>query len=327
MNASRALQIGLIGASRVATYAVIAPARNLPGVRVAGIAARDRKRADEYATAHGIGQVYASYAELIGDPAIDLVYVATPPALHAEQALMAIAARKPVLVEKPFAMSAADAQRVFEAGKAARVPVFEAMHSPHHRLFGRILEIVAAGEIGKVRRIEAEFAAPIDADDPIRWNANLGGGALMDLGVYPLTWCRRVAGETFTVERAEGEFRHGVDASFAARLAFAGGVTADVRSSMIVKAPAARLFIEGEHGTLEAINPLAPQMGHVLNVTVRGEQRSETVEGRGTWEAQLEAVRATLQDGAAFPFPADDYVRSMEAIERVRDALHSNRRS
>ena len=218
-------------------------------------------------------------------------------------------------------MNAADARRVFEAAKAANVPVFEAMHSPHHKLFGRILEIVTAGEIGRVRRIEAEFAAPIAEDDPIRWNAALGGGALMDLGVYPLAWCRRVAGETFTVERADAEFRHGVDAAFAARLAFAGGVAAEVRSSMIVKAPVARLFLEGENGTLEAINPLAPQMGHALNVTVRDERRSETVEGRGSWEAQLEAVRANLQDGAPFPFPPDDYVRSMEAIDRVRAAL------
>ena len=101
MSTARQLRIGLIGASRVATYAVIAPARRLPDVVVAAVAARDRARAKEYAAAHDIDRVYASYAELISDPAIDLVYVATPPAMHAEQALMAIAARKPVLVEKP----------------------------------------------------------------------------------------------------------------------------------------------------------------------------------------------------------------------------------
>ena len=315
------LRIGLIGAARVATYAIIDPARRVEGVRIIGVAARDPERAKAYAAAHEIGRTYDSYADLLQDPEINLVYVATPPSRHADQALAAIAAGKAVLVEKPFSMTSVEAERVSKAAERAGVPVFEAMHSPRHRLFARVLQIVRSGEIGRVRHMVAEFDAPIDEDDPIRWDAGLGGGALMDLGVYPLAWCRRICGEAFTVTHADAEMRRGVDARFSAKLAFADGATAMIRSSMIAPCPSARLVLEGDEGRMEVVNPLAPQLGHALYVSTAGTERSETVEGPGSHDAQLAGVRAVLCDGAPQPDRPDDYVHSMRAIERVRAAL------
>lgn len=122
-TANGSLRIGLIGASRVATYAIIAPARSVAGVEVVAVAAGDQDRASAYAGEHGIARVHASYQELLHDPAIDLVYIGTPPSTHAELALRAITAGKPVLVEKPFAMTTVEAQVVHDAGRCAGVPV------------------------------------------------------------------------------------------------------------------------------------------------------------------------------------------------------------
>lgn len=300
---------------------MLEPAADLDGVEIAAVAARDPERAKAYAQAHGIGRAEPDYQALVEASDLDLIYISTAPNAHAEQTLAAIAAGKPVLVEKPFALNAAEASLALEAGLRAGVPVFEAMHSPHHRLFARILEIIDSGEIGLVRKIDAMFGAPIDPADSLRWSRELGGGALMDLGVYPLAWIRRIAGEAFTVTSASQERRDGVDAAFQAMLAYANGLQCRVYASMTIERPTARLLIEGERGALLALNPLAPQTGHALTVKVGGRSRTETIEGASTYTEQLKAIRASLLDGADFPFPRDDFVRSMQAIDKVRAAL------
>lgn len=320
-----ALRIGLIGASRVATYAVIAAAKELDDVEVVAVAARDAERARSYADEHGITRAYGDYGSLIADPEVDLVYVGTPPALHVEQALAAIAAGKAVLVEKPFALTSADAQRVHDAGKAAGVPVFEAMHSPHHQLFHRIIEILHGGKIGRIRHIDAKFTAPIGTNDPIRWNAALGGGALMDLGVYPLAWARRIAGEDFTVTTATADLREGVDASFVTDLAFASGPSCRIEASMVSPDIVVRLTVTGDGGTLTVINPLSPQRGHKLTLVNGDGEQFEVFEAAPTsYQAQLSVIAAALRGEAPYPYASDDYVKSMQAIERVREGW-SNR--
>lgn len=314
------LAIGLLGASRVATYAVIEPARASSGYYVHGVAARDPDRADGYAAKHGIECTYRAYEDLLNDPRIDLVYLGTPPAYHVAQALAAIAVGKPVLVEKPFALDAVGARRVFDAANVAGVQVFEAMHSPHHVLFSRLLTLVGEGCIGKLIHVDAVFDAPIASDDPIRWSATLGGGALMDLGVYPLAWVRRILGERFTVEKARRQMLGAVDSSFTAHLRIDERTTATVSSSMITEQPAASLELFGERGSIFVSNPLAPQHGHALTVEVEGKRQTEYCSGPSTYEAQLDAVRAAVSGERRFPFPADDFVRSMAAIDSVRVA-------
>jgi predicted dehydrogenase len=321
MTSGRPLSIGLIGASRVAAYAIIAPARHLEGVNVVALAARDPMRAKPYAEQFGIERVHGSYAELFEDPQVDLIYLGTPPAFHREQALAAIAAGKSVLVEKPFALTSADALMVYEAAAAAGVHVFEAMHSVHHCLFARILDLARGGEIGVLQSIQASFAAPVPEHDLIRWRPELGGGALMDLGVYPLAWVRRIAGEEFAVVSCDAVIKHGVDASFNARLEFANGVACEIFSSMTEPSASARLVLNGELGTVSVCNPLDPQTGHSLTLRNSTGERVETVDGPSTYWAQLAAVAATLRRGEAFPLPADDYVWSMRAIERMRAAM------
>jgi len=315
------INIGIVGAARVAVYAMMAPSREVSRVRVAAIAARDPARAQTFAAAHGIAKVHASYDALIGDPAIDLVYVATPPAVHAAVAMKALEAGKHVLVEKPFAMNADEAREVLDTARRAGRRVFEAFHYRHHALWHRIVEICRSGALGRIVSLDAAFHAPIaKTADEFRWNAGLGGGALMDLGCYPLQWVRVVTGEEPAVEHAAMRIVDGVDAETSAMLRFPGGANATVACRMDGDAFAAFLNVTGERGTLAVLNPLAPQMGHKLDVSVGGETRTEVLEGPSTFAAQLQAVVAALTDGAPFPLASDDPVKSMAVIDAVRTA-------
>jgi predicted dehydrogenase len=315
------LRIGIIGAARVAVYAMVAPAKENPRVELAGIAARDPARAQAFAAEHGAGRAYASYDALISDPSVDLVYVATPPSLHAAIAIKALEAGKQVLVEKPFALDASEARAILAAAARSGRRVFEAFHYRHHALWHRIVALVRNGEIGEVKTIDAAFHVPIPrAVDEFRWNASLGGGALMDLGCYPLQWARVVAGEEPAVASARMRMVDGVDVETEAQLAFPSGAQARVSCRMDGDGVAATLSVEGSRGGLRVINPLAPQMGHVLEIQAHGADRKEVAEGPSTFAAQLEAVAAALLDGAAFPLAADDPLKSMAAIDALRAA-------
>lgn len=315
---TKPVTIGIIGAARVAVYAMIAPAKAEKRARLYSVAARDPARAAGYAKQHGIERHHKSYAALMADPEIDLVYIATPPSLHAKQAKDALAAGKHVLVEKPFSMNAAEAESVARAGEAAGRHVFEAMHSRHSRLFARIVEIVRSGVLGKISVASASFSAPIARNETeFRWQDGLGGGALMDLGVYPLAWLRGTLGEPRVVS-ARAVLENGVDAETEAELSFPSGVKGTMRASMSARSFEAALKIEGDKGVLNVTNPLAPQMGHSLALTLSGKTTTETVEGPSTFAAQLAAVCATLRDGTPFPLGPRDYVHSMAAIDSVR---------
>ena len=324
MKNGKSLNIGIIGAARVAVYAMIGPAKENPRTQVAAIAARDSARAQEYAGLHGIAKVHASYAALIADPDIDLVYVATPPAFHAENAIAALRAGKQVLVEKPFAMNAREAADVLEAAAQSGRRVFEAFHYRHHALWRRIVDIVRGDQLGEIKSIDAAFHVPI-ANSPgeIRWNAAVGGGALMDLGCYPLQWVRVIAGQEPVVTSARMRIVGGVDAETQAELRFPSGAIARISCGMDGDGFKAFVNVEGTLGKMSVMNPLAPQMGHMLETKIGGAIRKETVEGPSTFVAQLEAVVAALNDGAPFPLAADDPVKSMAIIDAVKAAARS----
>jgi predicted dehydrogenase len=316
------LRIGLIGASRIGVEAIVRPARRLDDIAVVAVAARDAGRAAAYAAEHQIGRAHASYSALIADPDVDLVYIGTTPDTHAQLAVEALDGGKSVLVEKPFAMTASEALLVKAAAERTGKRVWEAMHSLHHPLFRTIEALVREGSIGSLQHLDAEFSALIRTDPgEFRWRAERGGGALMDLGVYPLAWCRRLAGEAFDVSTAQASIRDGVDAAFEADLAFASGATARVRASMVAAQASARLILTGRDGVIDVANPLAPQRGHTLTLTNAEGTSTQHVDGPTTYEAQLEAVRRDLRDGRGFPLPPDDYVRSMDAIDKVRTAF------
>lgn len=320
---SNPLRMGLLGASRIANRAIIEPASALEGVEVVAVAARDKDRAAAFADQHGIAHSFGSYADLLDSHDIDLVYVATPPFNHAQLAIDALRRGKAVLVEKPFSLHASEAEDVLAVSRDVGLPVFEAMHSLHHPLASRLKAVLADPRLGGVQHIEGRFRTRIRiSPDEFRWHARFGGGALLDLGIYPLAWIRFVAGEPLDVTDARAEMLGDVDGALTADLVLPGTVTARVDCSMLDGNHDASLAVRCEHGAVTIEGMVAPHRGN--RVTVELASRAgwhETVDGPSSYEAQLAAVRDAMTGRRPFPLPADDFVRSMAAMDLIRARL------
>jgi predicted dehydrogenase len=315
------LRIGLLGASKIAPTAVIEPARNNPAFVVTAVGARDVQRAHAYALEHGIPAVADGYADLIAREDVDIVYNALPPVGHEEWTIAAVEAGKTVLCEKPFAKSSGPAKAMVAAAEAAGQVLLEAFHYRHHNVIRRAEAIVRSGVLGRLVRAEAMFDANIPRDpDELRWRADLGGGGLMDLGCYPLHALRTLIGSEPRIVGARARFEDGVDAEMSASLMFAGEVEASLACSMIAERPAATLTLTGEQGSLNIINYLAPQIGCRFTTTIGGVTITEPTEGPSTYAAQLEHLRAVLQDGAAPLVGGPDAIANMTAIDAIYEA-------
>jgi predicted dehydrogenase len=182
----------------IAGTANIARAQFLPGLRSAGgiaaaVASRSAERAQRFAAAHGIGRAIEGYQRLLEDPGVDAVYNALPNALHAEWTIRALMAGKPVLCEKPLCGTLADTERVIEVARRTKTLLWEAFVFPFHRQFQKVASIVGDGVIGDVKEIKSNFHFMLTSRANIRLSRALQGGALLDVGCYPV----RLAQEFF----------------------------------------------------------------------------------------------------------------------------------
>lgn len=202
--------------------------RQVPNAKVGAIHTRSGKLPDGLGALVPDAKIVASLNELLADPAIDAVYVATPNSAHAEQALAAIAVGKPVLVEKPLATTSADARRISAAAKAAGVFAMEAMWTRFLPAIAAARDVIASGRIGEVLSVRAELAYRRDEIADSRFfDPALGGGASLDLGVYPLSLLLFLFGRPDQVSGQWRKARSGVDMAADYRLNF-GRVVADL---------------------------------------------------------------------------------------------------
>ena len=312
------LRIGILGAARVAVYAMIAAAKDVEGVSIAGVAARDPTRARTYADEHGIPHIYPDYQAMISSPDIDAVYNALPPSLHARWSIAALEAGKPVLCEKPFTLTVADTVAMLAAEAWSGKLLMEAQHTYYHPRHARIREIVQGGMLGKVRHISAEFDVPIpQSPEEIRWNGAVGGGALWDLGVYPLFWLREAMGEEpRLVSAAHDLHESGADRATRAMFTFASGATGSISCSM-ERDFAAWLKVEGELGTLFVKNPLSPPK-QTLTLEIKGVISEEVFTGRPTYSYQLEAFRDGVLHGAPVHTRGADSLATITLLNEIR---------
>ena len=313
------LRIGILGAAGIAPNAIITPSRLIDDVEVVAVAARDIWRAEEFAKEYEIAKVHASYEQLLADPMIDAVYNPTPNGLHGFWTMAALDAGKHVLCEKPFTANAAEARDVAVAATSARdrgLVVMEAFHYRYHPIVARMLAIIASGELGTVHSYHSGFGGSGAPRDDIRWNLALAGGALMDVGCYPIHLLRTLSGQEPVVTSAMAHtLTPGVDGDFTIDLAFADGVTGHVSASMWSDMPYITARIEGDLGTLMVKNPFLPHEGNALVVTTSTGERSETVQAETSYYYQLQAFAAAIADGSPVLTGPDDSIATMEVID------------
>jgi predicted dehydrogenase len=310
------LRIGVLGAARIAPPAVVRPAREVPGVTVAGVAARDSQRARRFAARHDIPTVYDDYAALVAADDLDAVYIPLPNGLHGTWTLRALAAGKHVLCEKPFTANAEEARAVAEAAAGSGRVVMEAYHYRYHPLTERVRQLVGDGAIGTVRHVEAHLCFPLPRFSDIRYNLALAGGALMDT-CYPLHALRTVGpGEPSVVSATAKVLRPGVDRAMDVRLSYPDGATGRAISSLWSRRLLdVSLRVTGDSGSILVRNFIAPQYYHRLTVRTADGRRAGKVPGPSTYTCQLRAFRAAVVDGGPVLTGAADAVPTMRLID------------
>lgn len=316
------LRIGILGAAGIAPAALIRPAGRRDDVEILAVASRRHGSAREYATLHSIPRAYDSYGELLGDVDVDLVYNALPPSEHAEWSIRALEHGKAVLCEKPFAMNAAEAQKMRDAADRNGGRLIEAFHDRYHPLSLELDAIKASGRLGEILSLRAEFSAsnPFDPSS-IRHDPAAGGGALMDLGCYPVHWVRSFLREEPAVTSATATLNSlGADMSMVAELKFPTGPTAIVTCRMDEGPVVQTLDVDGTLGSLRVNGLLFPSYGHSIEETVEGVTTVSTVKGRETYDHQLEAVVRGLESGEFLPTEGSDSVHNMVVIDAIYHA-------
>jgi predicted dehydrogenase len=313
------LRIGALGAARITPGALIRPARRMPEVTVAAVAARDPERARRFAAKHRIRRVHDSYQDLIDDPGIDAIYNPLPNSLHAQWTLRAIAAGKHVLCEKPFTANAAEAAEVAAAARASGLVVMEAFHYRYHPLARRMREVVAAGEIGPLRYLEASLCFPLPRFSDIRYSYALAGGATMDAGCYAINWLRMLGpGEPEVLSARARLHSPDVDRAMSASFRFTGGVlgrmTASLWSGQVLRLDAKAV---GDRGVMRVFNYVSPQTYNRLTVTADGYTRRERVSGEPSYTYQLRAFAAAVRHGEPVLTTPEDAVANMTVIDAV----------
>jgi predicted dehydrogenase len=313
------LRLGVLGAARIAPPAVIKPARNVDGVEVTAIAARDRSKAEAFARKHRIATVHNGYDALIADPDIDAVYNPLPNGLHGRWTIAALRAGKHVLCEKPFTANAEEAIEVAAVAVQSGLMCMEAFHYRYHPLAGRLVDIARSGELGSLTHIDAWLYAPLLRRNDIRWQLGLAGGSLMDMGCYPIHLVRSVAGEEPEVVSASARERSaGVDRRITADFRFPSGATGGVFASMLTaRGIGTGCRVRFERGSVRVTNFVAPQIFHRFTIERDGKRTRERFPRVPTYQYQLRAFVDAVTTGAPVLTGPDDSIATMRVIDSV----------
>ncbi|MFZ4474299.1 MAG: Gfo/Idh/MocA family protein [Saprospiraceae bacterium] len=186
---------GIIGMGKIARK-FADDLRLLPNARLHAVASASLERAQDFAAAYDVPHAYGTYEEIVECPDLDIVYVATPHALHFTCAMLCLSCRIPVLCEKPFAMNAHEARKMIELAHNNQVFLMEALWTCFMPSFQRALELAESGAIGTVHTVKSDFGFKLPLDPNSRlFNKTLGGGALLDIGIYPVMLAMRVFGK------------------------------------------------------------------------------------------------------------------------------------
>ncbi|PFH51856.1 hypothetical protein AMATHDRAFT_58388 [Amanita thiersii Skay4041] len=350
------IKFGILGAANIAPIALVSPSSNHLEVVVYAVAAREKKRAEEFAKKHGILKAYggsSGYQELLSDPEVDAVYNPLPNGLHYEWTMKALAAGKHVLLEKPSSDTAEETRMMYDLAEAKGLVLLEAFHYRFHPAIQRTKAIIKSGELGSIKHISTTMTIPAGfvGHSDIRLNYELGGGGLMDMGCYALNCIRYLSSSNpvsvtsashhlHVPPSASSSFTPNVDRGTTAELVLPNNATATLECDLgipykfgfIPSFPSITAKVECEGGLIEVYNFVLPTFYHSITIRKNGEKsRTEKVytfedgkmRGKGedwwtTYRYQLEAFVDKLQGRTPDTWiEKEDSISNIEWIERI----------
>lgn len=233
----RTIRWGILGPGRISREFAVG-LTEAEGAELAAVGSRSLDRAEVFSTDFEVPQVHGSYAALAADPGVDAIYIGTPHTFHHDHTMLCLEGGKHVLCEKPLAINADEAERMIDTARAAGLALMEAVWTRFLPTLVRVRELVASGAIGEIRMINADFGFRAAFDPESRLFApGLGGGALLDLGIYPLNLAVMLCGEPVGIETTANLGATGVDEEAAILLRHAGGQLSTLSCSLRVNTP------------------------------------------------------------------------------------------
>jgi predicted dehydrogenase len=285
------------------------------------VGSRRRDAADAFAGEFDIPRAHDSYEALVEDPGVDIVYVATPHPSHADNAILALEHGKHVIVEKPFTLTGAEADRVRDAARSAGLLAMEAMWTRYLPHMQRVRELVRSGAVGDVRAVFADHTQSLPTDPSHRLNAlELGGGALLDLGIYPISFAWDILGAPTTITARARLSDTGADTEVATIFTYASGALSTSLSSSRAAGPntahivgdEARIDIDAVFYSPTTFRLTRPD-GEVAEVF------ESRVDGRGMQFQALAAERIVAEGRSDSDIlPLDETVAIMHALDAIR---------
>jgi predicted dehydrogenase len=321
MSTDTTVRWGILGTGRIAqTFAH--DISLVPGAELAAVGSRSTDSAGEFAQAFHVPTAHSSYEALVQDDTVDVVYVATPHARHADDTMLALEAGRHVLCEKAFAMNAREAQRMVQAAREHGLFLMEAMWTRFHPTISSVRRMVRDGALGPIRTVHADistFREP-DPDDRL-FDRDLGGGTLLDLGVYPIAFAFDLFGAPDTVQTSVQMGETGVDEQCAAIFSYENGLQMTWQASF--RADGGRgLTLAGPDGRLQNARDWwkgtpfrhIPAEGHPQVV-------GEDVDGNG-YQFEIAHVCNCLRDGRTESpvMTLDESIAIMQSMDDIRES-------
>jgi predicted dehydrogenase len=309
---------GVLGAGFIAGKFINAVTKHTASTVVA-VGSRDAGKASRFAAEHGVEAWHEGYERLVGDPKVEAVYVATPHSFHEEHAMLALAAGKPVLIEKPMAMSAAQGERIAAAARKAGVFAMEAMWTRFLPQMVVLRELLEGGELGDIIHMHAEHGQRFEFDPNHRiYDPALGGGALLDLGVYPLSFIHDVLGAPNRVLAIGALTDTGVDGHSSLILEYGGRVQA-TSSTTLWALSGITAQIVGTDARVDFTGPFLRPTG----MRVRRRDGSEwTFDGevRNGFQFEVAEVSTAVREGRteSTVLPLDDSIAVLRTLDEAR---------
>lgn len=290
---------------------------------VAAVGSRNKESAENFAIEFPGCRSHASYEALVSDPDIDAIYVATPHPMHVKHTVLALNAGKPVLCEKPFSINVSEAREMVEASIENNVALLEAMWMRFLPHIYQVRKIVASGILGEIISLSADHGQRL-ADQGIARlvEPSLAGGALLDLGIYPVSFAHMVLGVPTKIEAAAVMTDKGVDASTSMLFTYATGAQAILSTTMIAQTPC-RAVISGVNGWLEIdrtfYNPTSMRV-YLYDGTVT--EYPSTYQGHGLREQAIEFERIIRSGKYESEFLTHKHtLEIMELMDQIRNKI------
>ncbi len=307
------LRWGLISTANINDKVIEA----MPGSKrhqLAAVASRNLDKAKAYAQKNKIGRAYGSYEEMLADPEIDVVYNPLPNHLHAEWTIKACQAGKHVLCEKPFMLNMDEMDAVEAAARQNGVVVQEAFMYRHHPQTLKVKAMLDQGAIGKIGIIRGVFTFLLEDPKNVRLVPEWGGGALWDVGVYPVSYMRTMMGtEPEEVLCWQTSGPTGIDIAFGGEMRFTGGVLGQFQCGFN-STHYTSMEILGDKGSLQIPEPFSPGKKSVFNQFIERKPQKVEVDGMELYLGELENMADCIQKGGTPRVTLDDSRRNTKVI-------------